>query len=47
MLHSRLSDQEIEARLQIEFPDVEIIIHPDPEDIVSDDARASEEMLPH
>lgn len=38
---------ELEARVQVEFPDVEVIIHPDPEDIVSDEARASEEVLPH
>ena len=37
---------EIEARLKVEFPDMEIIIHPDPEDIVGDEARATEEILP-
>lgn len=37
---------EIEAKLRAEFPEVEIIIHPDPEDIVDADARATEEVLP-
>lgn len=38
---------EIEVKLQAEFPDVEIIIHPDPEDIVNAQAKATEEVLPH
>ena len=38
---------EIESRLRAEFPDVEIIIHPDPEDLVGVDAQASQEILPH
>lgn len=37
---------EIEARLQAEFPDMEVIIHPDPEDLVSEEAHATDESLP-
>lgn len=38
---------ELESRLRAEFPDIEIIIHPDPEDLVSPEAQSSQEILPH
>lgn len=37
---------EIEAQLEAEFPDIEILIHPDPDDIVGEAAHATEETLP-
>ncbi|MEJ5977015.1 cation diffusion facilitator family transporter [Novosphingobium sp. PS1R-30] len=37
---------EIEARLQAEFPDVEILIHPDPEGLIDEAGRAAHEVLP-
>ncbi len=37
---------EIEARLQAEFPDVEILIHPDPEGLIDEVGLAAEEILP-
>ncbi|MDG2005011.1 MAG: cation diffusion facilitator family transporter [Novosphingobium sp.] len=37
---------DIEARLQAEFPDVEIIIHPDPEGLVDEVGIAAEDVLP-
>jgi len=37
---------EIEVRLQAEFPDVEILIHPDPEGLVDEEGMAAEEVLP-
>ncbi len=37
---------EIEARLHAEFPDVEILIHPDPEGLVDEHGMAAAEVLP-
>ena len=37
---------EIEARLLAEFPDVEILIHPDPDGLVDEQGMAAEEVLP-
>ncbi|MFA7604798.1 MAG: cation diffusion facilitator family transporter [Novosphingobium sp.] len=37
---------EIEARLQAEFPDVEILIHPDPEGLINERGLAAQEELP-
>jgi ferrous-iron efflux pump FieF len=37
---------DIEARLQAEFPDVEILIHPDPEGLVDEEGIAAEDVLP-
>lgn len=37
---------EIEARLTREFPDVEILIHPDPEGLVDEQGPAAEDVLP-
>lgn len=37
----------IEQRIQAEFPDVEIIIHPDPEGLVDEQGLAAEDVLPH
>jgi ferrous-iron efflux pump FieF len=38
---------EIETRLEIEFPDTEILIHPDPEGLVNEQGAAAEDVLPH
>lgn len=37
---------DIEVRLQAEFPDVEIIIHPDPEGLVDEVGIAAQDVLP-
>ena len=37
---------EIEARLRREFPDVEILIHPDPEGLVNEAGDAGKDVLP-
>jgi len=37
---------DIEARLHVEFPDVQIIIHPDPEGLVDEEGIAAEDVLP-
>lgn len=37
---------DIEARLHREFPDVEILIHPDPEGLVDEEGIAAEDVLP-
>lgn len=36
----------IEARVKREFPDVEILIHPDPEGLVDEEGIAAEDLLP-
>jgi ferrous-iron efflux pump FieF len=38
---------DIEARLRAEFPDTEILIHPDPEGHRDEHGRAGEDVLPH
>jgi ferrous-iron efflux pump FieF len=37
---------EVEARLRAEFPDIEILIHPDPEGLVDEEGIAAEDVLP-
>ena len=37
---------EIEARIEAEFPGVEVLIHPDPEGLVNEEGSAAEELLP-
>ena len=37
---------EIEDRLHAEFPDVEILIHPDPEGLVDEEGMAARDILP-
>lgn len=37
---------DIEARLHAEFPDVEILIHPDPEGLVNETGSAGKDVLP-
>lgn len=37
---------ELEERIEREFPGVEVLIHPDPEGLVNDDGSAAEELLP-
>lgn len=38
---------EVEARLRAEFPDIEIMIHPEPEGLMDQEGIAAEEVLPH
>ena len=38
---------EIETKLKAEFPDVEMLIHPDPEGLVDEQGIAAEDILPH
>jgi ferrous-iron efflux pump FieF len=37
---------EIEARIEAEFPGIEVLIHPDPEGLVNEQGAAAEELLP-
>lgn len=37
----------IELRVKREFPDIEILIHPDPEGLVDEEGLAAEDVLPH
>jgi ferrous-iron efflux pump FieF len=37
---------DIERRLHVEFPDVEILIHPDPEGLIDEVGIAAEDVLP-
>jgi len=37
---------EVEARLEAEFPGVEVLIHPDPKGLVNEEGTAAEELLP-
>lgn len=37
---------DIEARLRAEFPDVEMLIHPDPEGLINEEGLAAEDVLP-
>ena len=37
---------ELEARIEAEFPGVEVLIHPDPEGLVDEEGAAAEELLP-
>jgi ferrous-iron efflux pump FieF len=38
---------EVEAKLLAEFPEVEILIHPDPEGLVNEEGPAAEDVMPH
>jgi ferrous-iron efflux pump FieF len=38
---------EVEAKLHAEFPEVEILIHPDPEGLVNEEGAAAEDVMPH
>ena len=44
--HAHRVMDEIEAKLIAEFPDVEILIHPDPEGLVDEQGIAAEDVLP-
>jgi ferrous-iron efflux pump FieF len=44
--HAHQVMDEIEAKLHAEFPDVEILIHPDPEGLVDESGIAAEDVLP-
>ncbi|QDM40996.1 cation diffusion facilitator family transporter [Altererythrobacter sp. TH136] len=37
---------ELEARIEAEFPGVEVLIHPDPDGLVDEEGAAAEELLP-
>jgi ferrous-iron efflux pump FieF len=37
---------ELEARIEAQFPGVEVLIHPDPEGLVDENGAAAEELLP-
>ena len=37
---------DVEAKIAREFPDVEVLIHPDPEGLVNEQGVAAEELLP-
>ena len=37
---------DIERRLHVEFPEVEILIHPDPEGLIDEVGIAAEDVLP-
>ena len=37
---------ELEARIEAEFPGVEVLIHPDPEGLTNEEGAAAEELLP-
>jgi len=37
---------ELEERIEREFPGVEVLIHPDPEGLVNETGAAAEELLP-
>lgn len=37
---------DIEARLHVEFPEVEILIHPDPDGLINEEGMAAQEVLP-
>ena len=45
--HAHQVMDEVEAKLLIEFPDVEILIHPDPEGLVNEEGPAAEDVMPH
>ena len=45
--HAHQVMDEIEAKLIAEFPDIEILIHPDPEGLVDERGMAAEDVLPH
>ncbi len=44
--HAHKVMDEIEDRLRAEFPDIEILIHPDPEGLVDESGIAAEDVLP-
>jgi ferrous-iron efflux pump FieF len=37
---------ELEERIEREFPGVEVLIHPDPEGLINETGTAAEELLP-
>nr|WP_095012260.1 cation diffusion facilitator family transporter [Tsuneonella mangrovi] len=43
-VHDLMDD--VEARLEKDFPGVEVLIHPDPEGLVNEEGTAAEELLP-
>jgi ferrous-iron efflux pump FieF len=45
--HAHRVMDEVEAKLLAEFPEVEILIHPDPEGLVNEQGSAAEDVMPH
>ena len=45
--HAHRVMDEVEAKLLAVFPDVEILIHPDPEGLVNEEGPAAEDVMPH
>jgi ferrous-iron efflux pump FieF len=45
--HAHRVMDEVEAKLHAEFPEVEILIHPDPEGLVNEEGAAAEDVMPH
>jgi ferrous-iron efflux pump FieF len=45
--HAHRVMDEVEAKLLAEFPEVEILIHPDPEGLVNEEGPAAEDVMPH
>jgi ferrous-iron efflux pump FieF len=45
--HAHQVMDEIEAKLHAEFPDIEILIHPDPEGLINEEGPAAEDVMPH
>ena len=45
--HAHRVMDEVEAKLLAEFPEVEILIHPDPEGLVNEQGPAAEDVMPH
>lgn len=45
--HAHRVMDEVEAKLLAEFPEVEILIHPDPEGLVNEEGPAAQDVMPH
>ena len=45
--HAHQVMDEVEAKLLAEFPEVEILIHPDPEGLINEEGPAAEDVMPH
>ena len=43
-VHDLMDD--VEARIALDFPGVEVLIHPDPLGLVNEEGTAAEELLP-
>lgn len=45
--HAHRVMDEVEAKLVAEFPEVEILIHPDPDGLIDEDGPAGQDVMPH